>query len=40
MKRRRFLISDELDMVTVSAFIVVIILFLTFILNYYYVHWF
>jgi hypothetical protein len=40
MKRRRFLISDELDIVAVSAFVVVFILFLTFFLNYYYFHWF
>jgi hypothetical protein len=31
MKRRSFLISDELDIVSVSTFIVMFILFLTFI---------
>ncbi len=40
MKRRRFLLSDELDIITVSAFVIVGIIFLTFILNYFYFHWF
>jgi hypothetical protein len=40
MKRRRFLISDELDIVAISAFTVVFLLFLPYILNYFYFHWF
>jgi hypothetical protein len=34
MKCRRFLISDELDIISVITFIVMFSLFLTFILNY------
>ena len=40
MRRRRILISEELDIVAIGAFIVVFFLFLLFVLNYYYYHWF
>ena len=33
MKRRRYLISDELDIVAVGAFIVIFFLFLLYVLN-------
>jgi len=40
MKRRRYLISDELDIISVGAFIVIFLLFLLYVLNYFYFHWF